>query len=60
MLTLDNRYQARTYPRRPEPSIWFVWKEILIIIEGLFIPLLLKLLSDLKPLSDGEVDPIFK
>ncbi|KAF9238682.1 hypothetical protein BU15DRAFT_88306 [Melanogaster broomeanus] len=37
-----------------------VWKEILTIIEGLLIPPLSKLSSDMKPLSDKEVDIVFK
>ena len=37
-----------------------VWKEILIVIEGLLIPPLSKLSSDMKPLSDKEVDIVFK
>ncbi|KIK25250.1 hypothetical protein PISMIDRAFT_97293 [Pisolithus microcarpus 441] len=37
-----------------------VWKEILTVIEGLLIPPLSKLPSDMKPLSDREVDIVFK
>ncbi|KAG1807094.1 uncharacterized protein BJ212DRAFT_1449371 [Suillus subaureus] len=37
-----------------------VWKEILVVIEGLLIPPLSKLSSDMKPLSDKEVDIVFK
>ncbi|KAG2363618.1 hypothetical protein BDR07DRAFT_1375660 [Suillus spraguei] len=37
-----------------------VWKEILVIIEGLLIPPLSKLSSDMKPLNDKEVDIVFK
>ena len=37
-----------------------VWKEILMTIEGLLIPPLSELPSDLKPLSDKEVDIVFK
>jgi len=37
-----------------------VWKEILTVIEGLLIPPLSKLSSDMKPLSDKEVDIVFK
>ncbi|KAG5652062.1 hypothetical protein H0H81_006459 [Sphagnurus paluster] len=37
-----------------------VWKEILTIIEGLLIPPLSDISSDLKPLSDKEVDIVFK
>ncbi|KAH7927207.1 hypothetical protein BV22DRAFT_1085505 [Leucogyrophana mollusca] len=37
-----------------------VWKEILIVVEGLLVPPLSKLSSDMKPLSDKEVDIVFK
>jgi hypothetical protein len=37
-----------------------VWKEILNIIEGLLIPPLSDISSDLKPLSDKEVDIVFR
>ncbi|KAI6037993.1 hypothetical protein EDC04DRAFT_2699211 [Pisolithus marmoratus] len=37
-----------------------VWKEILTVIDGLLIPPLSKLPSDMKPLSDREVDIVFK
>ena len=37
-----------------------VWKEILLIIEGLLIPPLSEVSSDMKPLSDKEVDIVFK
>ncbi|KAJ6630181.1 hypothetical protein B0H10DRAFT_1775171 [Mycena sp. CBHHK59/15] len=37
-----------------------VWKEILVIIEGLLIPPLSDIGSDMKPLSDKEVDIVFK
>ncbi|GLB44150.1 putative munc13 (mammalian uncoordinated) homology domain containing protein [Lyophyllum shimeji] len=37
-----------------------VWKEILAVIEGLLIPPLSDVTSDLKPLSDKEVDIVFK
>ncbi|KAF9221715.1 hypothetical protein BS17DRAFT_784553 [Gyrodon lividus] len=37
-----------------------VWKEILLVIEGLLVPPLSKLSSDMKPLSDKEVDIVFK
>ena len=37
-----------------------VWKEILTVVEGLLIPPLSKLPSDMKPLSDKEVDIVFK
>ncbi|KAF9265151.1 hypothetical protein L218DRAFT_957844 [Marasmius fiardii PR-910] len=37
-----------------------VWKEILIVIEGLLVPPLSEVSSDMKPLSDKEVDIVFK
>lgn len=37
-----------------------VWKEILVVIEGLLIPPLSDSPSDMKPLSDKEVDIVFK
>ncbi|THU97847.1 hypothetical protein K435DRAFT_828529 [Dendrothele bispora CBS 962.96] len=37
-----------------------VWKEILTVIEGLLVPPLSKEASDMKPLSDKEVDIVFK
>jgi hypothetical protein len=37
-----------------------VWKEILVIIEVLLIPPLSEVYSDMKPLSDKEVDIVFK
>ena len=37
-----------------------VWKEILNVIEGLLIPPLSEVQSDLKPLTDKEVDIVFK
>ena len=37
-----------------------VWKEILVVIEGLLIPPLSEISSDMKPLSDKEVDIVFK
>ena len=37
-----------------------VWKEILLTIEGLLIPPLSENQSDMKPLSDKEVDIVFK
>ncbi|KAF9449075.1 hypothetical protein P691DRAFT_774923 [Macrolepiota fuliginosa MF-IS2] len=37
-----------------------VWKEILTVIEGLLIPGLSDVPSDMKPLSDKEVDIAFK
>ncbi|KAJ6524576.1 hypothetical protein B0H19DRAFT_972064 [Mycena capillaripes] len=37
-----------------------VWKEILSIVEGLLVPPLSDVSSDMKPLSDKEVDVVFK
>ena len=37
-----------------------VWKELLVTIEGLLIPPLSETPSDMKPLSDKEVDIVFK
>lgn len=37
-----------------------VWKEVLTIIEGLLIPPLSDVTSDLKPLSEKEVDIVFR
>ena len=37
-----------------------VWKEILLVIEGLLIPPLSEVVSEMKPLSDKEVDIVFK
>ncbi|KAL4253754.1 Glucose-responsive signaling protein [Abortiporus biennis] len=37
-----------------------VWKEILNVIEGLLIPPLSEISSDMKPLTDKEVDIAFK
>ncbi|KAF8968851.1 homology domain-containing protein [Flammula alnicola] len=37
-----------------------VWKEILTIIEGLLIPPLSDIASEMKPLSDKEVDIVFR
>ncbi|KAG6841782.1 hypothetical protein C0991_006666 [Blastosporella zonata] len=37
-----------------------VWKEILTVLEGLLIPPLSDVSSDMKPLSDKEVDIVFK
>jgi hypothetical protein len=37
-----------------------VWKEILTVIEGLLIPPLSDVTSDMKPLTDKEVDIAFK
>ena len=37
-----------------------VWKEILNVIEGLLVPPLSEKASDMKPLTDKEVDIVFK
>jgi hypothetical protein len=37
-----------------------VWKEILTVIEGLLIPPLSDVSSDMNPLTDKEVDIVFK
>jgi hypothetical protein len=37
-----------------------VWKEILTVVEGLLIPPLSDISSDMKPLTDKEVDIVFK
>jgi hypothetical protein len=37
-----------------------VWKSILMVIEGLLVPPLSDTSSDMKPLSDKEVDIVFK
>jgi len=37
-----------------------VWKEVLMTIEGLLTPPLSEHPSDMKPLSDKEVDIVFK
>ncbi|KAK1226000.1 hypothetical protein PQX77_000667 [Marasmius sp. AFHP31] len=37
-----------------------VWKEILVVVEGLLVPPLSEISSDMKPLSDKEVDIVFK
>ena len=37
-----------------------VWKEVLVVIEDLLIPPLSEISSDMKPLSDKEVDIVFK
>ena len=37
-----------------------VWKEILTVLEGLLIPPLSDVSSDMKPLSDKEVDIVFR
>jgi len=37
-----------------------VWKEILNIVEGLLVPPLSDVSSDMKPLSDKEVDIVFR
>ncbi|KAI0742851.1 hypothetical protein C8Q80DRAFT_1109139 [Daedaleopsis nitida] len=37
-----------------------IWKEVLNVIEGLLIPPLSEVQSDMKPLSDKEVDIVFR
>ena len=37
-----------------------VWKEILNVVEGLLVPPLSDVASDMKPLTDKEVDIVFK
>ena len=37
-----------------------IWKEVLTVIEGLLVPPLSDIGSDMKPLSDKEVDVVFK
>ena len=37
-----------------------IWKEVLTTIEGLLIPPLSEAPSDMKPLTDKEVDIVFK
>jgi hypothetical protein len=37
-----------------------VWKEILVILEGLLVPPLSEVPSDMKPLNDKEMDVVFK
>lgn len=37
-----------------------VWKEVLNVVEGLLIPPLSDVSSDMKPLTDKEVDIVFK
>ena len=37
-----------------------VWKEILVVIEGMLVPPLAEVASDMKALSDKEVDIVFK
>ncbi|KIP06404.1 hypothetical protein PHLGIDRAFT_30503 [Phlebiopsis gigantea 11061_1 CR5-6] len=37
-----------------------VWKEILNVVEGLLVPPLSDVVSDMKPLTDKEVDIVFK
>lgn len=37
-----------------------LWKEILTVVEGLLVPPLSDVPSDMKPLSDKEVDIVFK
>lgn len=58
----DNLNTLNTYlsDTRKETVMARVWKEILGIIEGLLIPPLSDVPSDLKPLTDKEVDIVFK
>jgi len=37
-----------------------IWKEVLTVIEGLLVPPLSDISSDMNPLSDKEVDVVFK
>ena len=37
-----------------------LWKEILAVVEGLLVPPLSDVPSDMKPLRDKEVDIVFK
>jgi hypothetical protein len=37
-----------------------IWKEVLTVIEGLLVPPLSDISSDMSPLSDKEVDVVFK
>ena len=37
-----------------------IWKEVLTVIEGLLVPALSDQPTDMKPLSDKEVDIVFK
>lgn len=56
LLTLNTHLSDAT----KEQVMAKVWKEILVIIEGLLIPPLSENPSDMKPLSDKEVDIVFK
>lgn len=56
-LHILNTYLSET---AKDMVIMRVWKEILVVIEGLLIPPLSKLPSDMKPLTDKEVDIVFK
>jgi len=56
-LHILNTYLSET---AKDMVIMRVWKEILVVIEALLIPPLSKLPSDMKPLTDKEVDIAFK
>ncbi|OAX37692.1 hypothetical protein K503DRAFT_801051 [Rhizopogon vinicolor AM-OR11-026] len=56
-LHILNTYLSET---AKDMVIMRVWKEILVVVEGLLIPPLSKLSSDMKPLTDKEVDIVFK
>ena len=58
----DNLQTLNTYlsDNTKEMVMARVWKEILVVIEGLLIPPLSDVPSDLKPLTDKEVDIVFK
>jgi hypothetical protein len=56
-LHILNTYLSET---AKDMVIMRVWKEILAVIEGLLVPPLSKLSSDMKPLTDKEVDIVFK
>lgn len=58
----DNLQTLNTYlsDSTKETVMARVWKDILTVIEGLLIPPLSDVPSDLKPLTDKEVDIVFK
>jgi hypothetical protein len=56
LLTLNTHLSDAT----KEQVMAKVWKEILLTIEGLLIPGLSEKPSDMNPLSDKEVDIVFK
>lgn len=37
-----------------------IWKEVLVVVESLLVPALSDQPTELKPLSDKEVDVVFK